>query len=138
MNQIPICRSRTIRVDRISLRPKKETAPRTSSSSSSSSPAIKDRKGAVEEVLNKEGSKLVSPAEANSHQQTLGLREIIRAIKITDTIKRIAGRGMMTVVQGISSRMTGSEERASISIKIMEVSSTIMKKVRTIKEAPHR
>ena len=44
----------------------------------------------------------------------------------------------MTVVQGISSRMTGSEERASISIKIMEVSSTIMKKVRTIKEAPHR
>jgi hypothetical protein len=34
--------------------------------------------------------------------------------------------------------MTEAEERASISIKIMEVSSTIMKKVRTIKEAPHR
>jgi hypothetical protein len=133
MNQIPICRSRTIRVDRISLRPKKVTAPRTSSSSS---PAIKDRNGAVEEVLNKEGSKLVSPGEDNSHQQTLDLREIIRAIKITDTIKRIAGRGMMTVVQGISSRMTEAEERASISIKIMEVSSTIMKEIRAIKEAP--
>ena len=134
MNQIPICRSRTIRVDRISPRPKKETAPR------SSSPAIKDRRGAVEEDLNKEGSKLVSPDEGNRHE-ILDLKEIIRAIKTTDTIKRIVGRGTMMVVlvHGINSRMTEKAEvRASISIKIMEVSSTIMREVRTIKEAPHR
>jgi hypothetical protein len=107
------------------------TAPRTSSSS----PATKDRKGAVEEVLNKDASKLVSPVGDNRHhQQTLELKEMVRAFKITDTIKRIAGRGMMMVVQGTSSsRMTEGAERASISIKIMEVSSTIMKEVRTIK-----
>jgi len=131
MNQIPICRTRTIRSDRISPKPKKATALR-----SSNSPAIKDREEAVEEVLHRDGSKLVSPAEDNRHQ-TLDHKEIVKAIKIPDTIKKIVGRGMMMVVQGISSRMTEAA-RGSISIKIMEVSSTIMKEVRTIKEAPHR
>jgi hypothetical protein len=56
-----------------------------------------------------------------------------------DTIKRTAGRGMMMVALGISSsRMTEAVETASISIKIMEVSSTIMKEVRTIREARRR
>jgi len=132
MNQIPICRTRTIRSDRISPKLKKATALR-----SSNSPAIKDREEAVEEVLHRDGSKLVSPAEDNRHHKTLDLKEIVRAIKITDTIKKIVGRGMMMVVQGISSRMTEAA-RGSISIKIMEVSSTIMKEVRIIKVAPHQ
>jgi hypothetical protein len=93
-----------------------------------------------EEVPNKDASKQVSPVGDNRHhQQTLGLKEIVRAIKITDTIKRTAGRGMKMGAHGISSsRMTEGAARASISIKIMGVSSTIMKEVRTIKEAPHR
>jgi len=131
MNQIPICRTRTIRSDRISPKPKKATALR-----SSNSPAIKDREEAVEEVLHRDGSKLVCPAEDNRHK-TLDHKEIVKAIKITDTIKKIVGRGMMMVVQGISSRMTEAA-RGSISIKIMEVSSTIMKEVRIIKVAPHQ
>jgi transcriptional regulator NrdR family protein len=114
-----------------SLKPKKGTALR-----SSNSPAIKDREGAVEEVPNREGSKLVSLAEDNRHK-TLDHKEIVRAIKITDTTKKIAARGMRMVVQGITSRMTEAE-RASISIKIMEVSSTIMKEARTIKVARYR
>lgn len=131
MNQILICRTRTIRIDRTSLKPKKAMALR-----SSNSPVIKDREGAVEEVHNRDGSKLVTLAEDNRHK-TLGRKEIVRAIKITDTIRKIVARGTRMVVQGITSRMTEAE-RASISIKIMEVSSTIMKEARTIKVARYR
>jgi hypothetical protein len=131
MNQIPICSSRIVRGDRISLRLKKLTALR-----GSSSPAIKDRKGAVEGVLNSVGSKLASPAEDNPHQ-TLDPKEIVRAITITGNIKKTVGKGMMMMVNGICSNRMTEAERDSISIKIMEVSSTIMK-VRTIKEVLHR